>query len=316
MSSTSESVAPLSGPDGGAASLLDVVPVMPVVLVDRVEDAVPLARALVAGGLPAIELTLRTPVALEAISRDAPRLSAASATAASASRSVAASPPTCWSRLYSASGSVWVRPGRLPATTSVAPNSPSPRAKWSAAPAATEGAASGTTTRRPSDHPRGLEDIGAHTLEPDAGELDEQGQPDDRGRQHGRRAGEGDAARQHRQQRVAGDDGRDHEGEEDHELDAARQHAPAPGQEPPERERRPECEQGGRPRHAEAQADGGPVGGRHGARKPAPAQSASAMRSKVARADSRSSAASKWTATESGNVHTTRTREVAAASLA
>jgi 2-dehydro-3-deoxyphosphogluconate aldolase / (4S)-4-hydroxy-2-oxoglutarate aldolase len=48
-------------------SVLDAVPVMPVVVVDRVEDAVPLARALVAGGLPAIELTLRTPVALDAI---------------------------------------------------------------------------------------------------------------------------------------------------------------------------------------------------------------------------------------------------------
>jgi len=48
-------------------SLLDVVPVMPVVVVDRVADAVPLARALVAGGLPAIELTLRTPAALDAI---------------------------------------------------------------------------------------------------------------------------------------------------------------------------------------------------------------------------------------------------------
>ena len=40
---------------------------MPVVVVDDVADAVPLARALVAGGLPAIELTLRTPVALDAI---------------------------------------------------------------------------------------------------------------------------------------------------------------------------------------------------------------------------------------------------------
>ncbi|GAA5155378.1 bifunctional 4-hydroxy-2-oxoglutarate aldolase/2-dehydro-3-deoxy-phosphogluconate aldolase [Nocardioides marinquilinus] len=50
-----------------ASSLLDVVPVLPVVVVERVEDAVPLARALVAGGLPAIELTLRTPVALDAI---------------------------------------------------------------------------------------------------------------------------------------------------------------------------------------------------------------------------------------------------------
>ena len=48
-------------------SLLDVVPVLPVVVLDRREDAVPVARALVAGGLPAIELTLRTPVALDAI---------------------------------------------------------------------------------------------------------------------------------------------------------------------------------------------------------------------------------------------------------
>lgn len=48
-------------------SLLDVVPVMPVVVVESVDHAVPVARALVAGGLPAIELTLRTPVALDAI---------------------------------------------------------------------------------------------------------------------------------------------------------------------------------------------------------------------------------------------------------
>lgn len=48
-------------------SVLDVVPVLPVVVVDDVATAVPLARALVDGGLPAIELTLRTPVALEAM---------------------------------------------------------------------------------------------------------------------------------------------------------------------------------------------------------------------------------------------------------
>ncbi|MCM0620830.1 bifunctional 4-hydroxy-2-oxoglutarate aldolase/2-dehydro-3-deoxy-phosphogluconate aldolase [Nocardioides bruguierae] len=48
-------------------SLLDLVPVVPVVVVEDVAHAVPLARALVAGGLPVIELTLRTPVALEAI---------------------------------------------------------------------------------------------------------------------------------------------------------------------------------------------------------------------------------------------------------
>ena len=48
-------------------SVLDVVPVMPVVVIEDVAAAVPLARALVAGGLPAVELTLRTPAALDAI---------------------------------------------------------------------------------------------------------------------------------------------------------------------------------------------------------------------------------------------------------
>ncbi|MEU6686418.1 bifunctional 4-hydroxy-2-oxoglutarate aldolase/2-dehydro-3-deoxy-phosphogluconate aldolase [Streptomyces sp. NPDC046832] len=49
------------------SSVLDLAPVVPVVVVEDVGDAVPLARALVAGGLCAIEVTLRTPVALEAI---------------------------------------------------------------------------------------------------------------------------------------------------------------------------------------------------------------------------------------------------------
>ncbi|PYE87741.1 2-dehydro-3-deoxy-phosphogluconate aldolase [Phyllobacterium leguminum] len=42
-------------------------PVIPVLLIDKVTDAVPLARALAAGGLPAIEITLRTAAALDAI---------------------------------------------------------------------------------------------------------------------------------------------------------------------------------------------------------------------------------------------------------
>ncbi|MGK3941970.1 bifunctional 4-hydroxy-2-oxoglutarate aldolase/2-dehydro-3-deoxy-phosphogluconate aldolase [Streptomyces caeruleatus] len=49
------------------ASLLDIAPVVPVVVLANASDAVPLARALVAGGLPAIEVTLRTPAALDAI---------------------------------------------------------------------------------------------------------------------------------------------------------------------------------------------------------------------------------------------------------
>ncbi|MFI9796481.1 bifunctional 4-hydroxy-2-oxoglutarate aldolase/2-dehydro-3-deoxy-phosphogluconate aldolase [Streptomyces sp. NPDC052302] len=48
-------------------SVLDLAPVVPVVVVDDPSDAVPLARALVAGGLRAIEVTLRTPAALDAI---------------------------------------------------------------------------------------------------------------------------------------------------------------------------------------------------------------------------------------------------------
>jgi 2-dehydro-3-deoxyphosphogluconate aldolase/(4S)-4-hydroxy-2-oxoglutarate aldolase len=50
-----------------APSLLDLAPVVPVVVLEDASDAVPLARALVAGGLPAIEVTLRTPAALDAI---------------------------------------------------------------------------------------------------------------------------------------------------------------------------------------------------------------------------------------------------------
>ncbi|WP_240916951.1 bifunctional 4-hydroxy-2-oxoglutarate aldolase/2-dehydro-3-deoxy-phosphogluconate aldolase [Nocardioides sp. HDW12B] len=48
-------------------SLLDLAPVVPVVVVHDLSTAVPVARALAAGGVPVIELTLRTPVALEAI---------------------------------------------------------------------------------------------------------------------------------------------------------------------------------------------------------------------------------------------------------
>lgn len=42
-------------------------PVMPVIVIDRLEDAVPLAQALVAGGIRVLEVTLRTAAALESI---------------------------------------------------------------------------------------------------------------------------------------------------------------------------------------------------------------------------------------------------------
>jgi 2-dehydro-3-deoxyphosphogluconate aldolase/(4S)-4-hydroxy-2-oxoglutarate aldolase len=50
-----------------ASDLLTLSPVIPVVVVDDVADAAPLAEALLSGGIRVIELTLRTPVALEAI---------------------------------------------------------------------------------------------------------------------------------------------------------------------------------------------------------------------------------------------------------
>lgn len=48
-------------------STLRLAPVVPVVIIDDARHAVPMARALVAGGIPAIEVTLRTPAALDAI---------------------------------------------------------------------------------------------------------------------------------------------------------------------------------------------------------------------------------------------------------
>jgi 2-dehydro-3-deoxyphosphogluconate aldolase/(4S)-4-hydroxy-2-oxoglutarate aldolase len=48
------------------SDILARVRVVPILTVDRIADAVPLARALVAGGLPLLEVTLRTPVAPDA----------------------------------------------------------------------------------------------------------------------------------------------------------------------------------------------------------------------------------------------------------
>jgi 2-dehydro-3-deoxyphosphogluconate aldolase/(4S)-4-hydroxy-2-oxoglutarate aldolase len=57
----------MSGKDSVERRVRDV-PVIPVIVVDRLADAVPLAEALVAGGLTILEVTLRTPAALDAVS--------------------------------------------------------------------------------------------------------------------------------------------------------------------------------------------------------------------------------------------------------
>ena len=50
-----------------AAEICRLAPVVPVIVVEELAHAANLAKALVAGGLPALEVTLRTPVALDAI---------------------------------------------------------------------------------------------------------------------------------------------------------------------------------------------------------------------------------------------------------
>lgn len=51
------------------ADLLTAARVIPVLTIERIEDAVPLARALVAGGIKTLEVTLRTAAGLEAARR-------------------------------------------------------------------------------------------------------------------------------------------------------------------------------------------------------------------------------------------------------
>ena len=50
-------------------AILSRAPVLPVLRIDRIEDAVPLARTLVDAGLPVLEVTLRSDIALDAIRR-------------------------------------------------------------------------------------------------------------------------------------------------------------------------------------------------------------------------------------------------------
>src|SRR3546814_9288624 len=45
--------------------IMELAPVIPVLVIERVEDAQPIATALVASGLPALEVTMRTSVALQ-----------------------------------------------------------------------------------------------------------------------------------------------------------------------------------------------------------------------------------------------------------
>lgn len=73
-------------------------PVIPVIVLQRVQDAVPMAEALVAGGVRVLEITLRTPVALacmEAIAKAVPQAIVGAGTIRSAADARAAKDAGC-----------------------------------------------------------------------------------------------------------------------------------------------------------------------------------------------------------------------------
>lgn len=96
--------------------LLSAAPVLPVIAIERLDDAVPLARALVEAGLPVLEITLRSDVAIaaiRAIARDVPGaivgagtvLDAAALTAVAEAGAVFAIAPGSTEALYAAAAS-------------------------------------------------------------------------------------------------------------------------------------------------------------------------------------------------------------------
>lgn len=97
-----------SGPMLDPLELARHGPVIPVIVIDRLEHAVPMARALVEGGVTVLEVTLRTPVgiaAIEAIARSVPEAIVGAGTVRSAADARAA---------QSAGARFAVSPGWLP----------------------------------------------------------------------------------------------------------------------------------------------------------------------------------------------------------
>lgn len=95
-------------------------PVIPVLKIDRLADAVPLARALARGGLPAVEITLRTPVALDAIRAVAAEVPEAVVGAGTILN------PDQFEEAVSAGARFIVSPGTTPSLTDAAASSPVP----------------------------------------------------------------------------------------------------------------------------------------------------------------------------------------------
>lgn len=99
---------------------LDLSPVIPVLVIERTQDALPIARALVEGGLRVLEITLRTANALEVIkeiSRNLPEAVVAAGTVTT---------PKQWHAAAQAGAQFAVSPGLTPHLACEAANAPIP----------------------------------------------------------------------------------------------------------------------------------------------------------------------------------------------
>ncbi len=102
------------------AQVLRLSPVIPVLVIERTADALPLARALLAGGLKVLEITLRTPNALEVIETLARQLPDAVIAAGTVTT------PEQWDAAARAGAKFAVSPGLTPALIQHAPSAPIP----------------------------------------------------------------------------------------------------------------------------------------------------------------------------------------------
>ena len=94
--------------------------IIPVVVIERLEDAVPLAEALYAGGLTTLEITLRTPCALEALATVAKALPEANVGAGTVTNS------TELAAVIDAGAQFAIAPGQSPALLAAGSQSPVP----------------------------------------------------------------------------------------------------------------------------------------------------------------------------------------------
>ena len=109
-----------TGKTARLSAILKLQPVVPVLIVDDAASAVPLARALVAGGLKAIEITLRTPEALDAVRAVAAEVEGAHVGAGTVLN------PAQFEAAVAAGSTFIVSPGATPALLAAAAGSPVP----------------------------------------------------------------------------------------------------------------------------------------------------------------------------------------------